>query len=231
MEKPRSLFTHGIQIRLGVFKDFWSATTHFTGFIAAIVGLVFLLILCGPGAARVTSAAIYGVTLVLLFAASSAFHFFDLGDRGNRWLQRIDHSSIFLLIGGTYVPALVLLLDGTWRVVMLTVVGALAAAGVALKLLWIDCPRWLSTTLYLAFGWFSVVPLLMFFPVQDFLAGFLLVSGGLVYTLGALVYLRRWPDPWPEAFGHHEVWHLLVLGGATLHYFYVLGLVRPPPIL
>ncbi len=224
-ERARSLFRDGVEIRLGIFKDFWSATTHFAGFIAAIVGLVFLLVLCEPGAARITSAAIYGGTLVALFGASSAYHFFDLGERGNDWLQRLDHACIYLLIAGSYVPSLVLLLDGMWRVVMLSVVGALAAAGVALKLLWRTSSGRLSTLLYLAFGWFGVVPLILFFPSLTFLQLVCLLSGGLAYTLGAVVFQKERPDPWPGIFGHHEIWHLLVLGGATLHYFFVLGLV------
>lgn len=224
-ERPESLFRDGVEIRLRIFKDFWSATTHFVGFIAAVVGLVFLLILCEPGAARLTSAAIYGGSLVALFAASSAYHFFDLGERGNRWLQRIDHIGIYLLIAGSQVPSLVLLLDGVWRVIMLSVVGGFAAAGVILKLLWMDCPEWLSTTLYLAFGWFGLVPLILMFPQLDFLDVTLLVSGGLAYTVGAVIFQKEWPDPWPERFGHHELWHLLVLGGAALHFFYNVGLV------
>jgi len=225
MEQPTSLFRDGVEIRLRIFKDFWSATTHFVGFIAAIVGLVFLLVLCEPGAARITSAAIYGGALVALFAASSAYHFFDLGEAGNRWLKRIDHIGIFLLIGGTYVPALVLLLDGTWRVTTLGIVGGLAAAGVVLKLLWLDCPEWLSTALYLAYGWFGIIPFIKFFPELTFWDATWFLSGGLAYTIGAVVFAREWPDPWPERFGHHEVWHLLVLGGAVSHYFFVMGLV------
>ncbi len=224
-DRPESLFRDGVEIRLRIFKDFWSATTHFAGFIAAVVGLVVLLLLSEPGAARLSSAAIYGGSLVALFAASSAYHFFDLGERGNRWLQRIDHIGIYLLIAGTQVPSLVLLLDGTWRVVMLSVVGGFAAAGVSLKLFWMDCPEWLSTALYLAFGWLGLVPLVLAFPQLDLLGIGLMVGGGLAYTVGALVFQREWPDPWPERFGHHEIWHLLVLGGAVLHFFFNVRLV------
>ena len=224
-DRPESLFRDGVEIRLRIFKDFWSATTHFAGFIAALIGLVVLLLLSEPGAARLSSAAIYGGSLVALFAASSAYHFFDLGERGNRWLQRIDHIGIYLLIAGTQVPSLVLLLDGTWRVVMLSVVGGFAAAGVSLKIFWMDCPEWLSTGLYLAFGWLGLVPLILAFPQLDRLGISLLVGGGLAYTLGAVIFQREWPDPWPERFGHHEIWHLLVLGGAVLHFFFNVRLV------
>jgi len=224
-EPSDSLFTNGVEIRLRIFKDFWSATTHFLGFIAAIVGLVLLLVLCEPGAARVTSAAIYGGALVALFGASSAYHFFDLGERGNRWLQRIDHIGIYLLIAGTYVPALVLMLDGAWRMTTLSVVAVMATAGVLMKLLWMDCPEWLSTGLYLVFGWFGIIPFVKFFPELSFWSAAWFLAGGAAYTVGAAVFARQWPDPWPERFGHHEVWHLLVLGGAVSHYLFVMNLV------
>ena len=221
-----SFFKEGIHFRIGIFKDFWSWVSHFAGLVAAIVGLVFLLLICEPGAARVTSASIYGGTLVALFAASACYHFFDLGERGNRWLQRIDHMSIYLLIAGTYVPALVLLLDGAWRVTMLSIVGAFAVAGIVLKLLWMDAPQWLSTGLYLLFGWVGIIPILLF-PMSG-MQLFWLGLGGAAYTLGALVFWRQWPDPWPERFGHHEVWHLFVLLGATSHWFFVANLVSTP---
>jgi len=223
-----SFFRNGIQIRFGIFKDFWSWVSHFAGLVAAIVGLVFLLLICEPGAARVTSAAIYGGTLVALFAASAAYHFFDFGERGNRFMRRVDHIGIYLLIAGTYVPGLVILLDGAWRITLLSIVGAFAVAGVVLKILWLDAPEWLSTGLYLAFGWFAVVPLLLFFPQLTGLQIFWLGIGGVAYTIGALVFWRQWPDPWPERFGHHEVWHLFVLGGAVSHYFFIANLVSMP---
>ena len=219
------LFRTGIQLRLGVFKDFWSSVSHFAGMIAAIVGLVMLLVLSEPGTARITSISIYGGCLIALFAASSAYHFFDLGERGNRFLKRLDHIGIYLLIGGTYVPGLVLLLDGALRITMLAVVGAFAAAGIVLKLLWLDAPERLSTALYLAFGWFGVVPLILYFPQLSFWGMFWLITGGLAYTAGAIVFWIEKPDPWPERFGHHEVWHLFVLGGAASHFFYVAEIV------
>lgn len=227
-EARRSIFRDGIHFRLGIFKDFWSAVSHFAGFIAAIVGLVALLLICEPGAARITSSAIYGGSLVALFAASATYHFFDLGEAGNRFLRRLDHIGIYLLITGTYVPGVVLLTEGAWRVTLLSIIAAFAVAGVVLKVLWLDCPEKLSTALYLAFGWFAIVPILVMFPLMTITDFVLLISGGIAYTMGAVVFWREWPDPWPERFGHHEVWHLFVLCGATLHWFFVAGLVSGP---
>jgi hemolysin III len=208
-------------------KDPWSAATHFAGFLAAIVGLVFLVLL-SVGAPKVTAMAIYGGTLVALFLASTLYHFLDLGHRGNRWLKRLDHSAIFLLIAGSYVPPMIHLLDGAMRITLLAIIGAIALLGVAVKLLWIDSPAWLGLTLYLALGWIVVVPIWWMLPHMATSSLALLVAGGITYTLGAVVYAKKWPDPWPSIFGHHEVWHLFVLGGAAFHFFFMVTLLDAP---
>ena len=209
-------------------KDPWSAATHFAGFLAAIVGLVFLVVLSGDSAAKVTAMAIYGGTLVALFLASTLYHFLDLGRRGNRWLRRLDHSAIFLLIAGSYVPPMVHFLEGPMRIAVLAVIGGIAALGVFVKLFWIDSPAWLGLTLYLALGWIVVVPIWWMLPHMAAGSLALLVAGGVTYTLGAVVYAKRWPDPWPNIFGHHEVWHLFVLGGAAFHFFFMVTLLNAP---
>jgi len=209
-------------------KDPWSAATHLVGFLAAVVGLVYLVVPSAHSPSKVTAMALYGGSLVALFLASTLYHFFDLGHRGNRWLKRLDHSAIFLLIAGSYMPPLFHYLDGTMRIAMLCVVGAVAVAGVLIKLFWIDSPTWLSLSLYLSLGWLVLVPAAWMLPrmANDSLA--LLIAGGLTYTAGAVVYGKRWPDPFPDRFGHHEVWHLFVLGGATLHYFCMVTMLDVP---
>jgi len=210
-------------------KDPVAWATHFAGLLASIVGLVFLVVY-SHGTAQVTSMAIYGSSLVALFGASATYHFLDLGKQGNRWLRRLDHAAIFFLIAGTYVPTSVHLLDGAWRVSILAVVGGLGLAGILFKLVWIDCPDWLSTLLYLVLGWLAVIPAHRIFPQLDAYPLTLLVLGGAAYTIGAIVYVREWPDPWPRWFGHHEIWHLFVLAGASVHFFFVWTLVgRPVP--
>lgn len=209
-------------------KDPWSAATHFAGFLAAIVGLVFLVLPSIHNPAKVTAMALYGGSLVALFLASSAYHFFDLGHRGNRWLKRLDHSAIFGLIAGSYMPPIIHFLDGPMRITMLAVVGGIALAGVIVKLAWIDAPGWMSLALYLALGWIVLVPIWWMLPHMAASSLALLIAGGVTYTLGAVVYAKKWPDPWPELFGHHEVWHLFVLGGAALHYGCMFTLVGAP---
>jgi hemolysin III len=205
-----------------------SSWTHFIGFwlaLAAATALVWRVADDGP---KATGMAIYGGTLVALFLASSLYHWLDVGERGNRWLRRLDHAAIFLLIAGTYVPPLLHLLDGTWRIAILSLVLGLAAAGALLKMIWIDCPTWLGVTLYFALSAVVVVPAHKILPQLPVAAFAWLVGGGLAYTLGAVVYARAWPDPWPGRFGHHEIWHLFVLAGAGAHYAFTYSLVDLP---
>jgi len=213
-----------------LFKEPVSAATHFAGFLAAIVGLVFLAVATWDQGAKSVGMIVYGASMVLLFLASAVYHFFDAGERGNRWLKRLDHAAIYLLVAGTYVPALILLLDGTWRVAMLAVVGTLALAGVIFKLVWIDCPTWLSTGSYLALGWIIVIPGYKMLPQLSAWPLTWLVLGGVAYSVGAVVYAKQWPDPWPKIVGHHEVWHVFVLAGAAAHFVFTVWLIQVPVI-
>lgn len=218
-------------MNIGFNKEPWSALTHFAGVLLGIPGLVYLVLASAHDGPKLTAMAIYGASLVLLFGASTAYHFFDLGERGNLWLQRLDHAAIYAFIAGSYVPPLMHLLDGAARITMLSVVGGLALIGAVFKVVWMDCPTWLSTGLYVALGWIALVPGPWMFPQLDGAALGWLVAGGVAYTVGAGVYASHWPDPVPDRFGHHEVWHLFVLAGAAAHFAFVAGLVglpRPP---
>lgn len=217
-----------VEVRFRILKDPWSAITHFVGFVAALIGAVALVVLSFGDVWKTTTMAAYGLSLVVLFLASTVYHFFDIGERGNRWLQRIDHAAIFALIAGSYLPALFHLLDGAWRISMLAVVIGLALAGALFKIVWIDCPDKLGVALYLALGYVVVIPGYKILPQLSPVELGWLLAGGLLYTLGAIVFVKQWPDPWPDRFGHHEVWHLFVLGGAASHYVFTLHLVDAP---
>lgn len=213
---------------VGLNKDPWSAYTHFAGFLAAVAGLVVLIVQSSHDAVELMAMSIYGGSLALLFLASASYHFFDLGERGNQWLRRIDHAAIFLLIAGTYVPSLMHLLGGAWRVTMLAVVVGLALLGVLFKLVFYKAVKRASVVMYLALGWVIVIPGYRMLPQLDAASLAWLVGGGLAYSIGAIVYARKWPDPWPETFGFHEVWHLFVLAGAAMHYVYTYTLIGAP---
>lgn len=213
-----------------ILKDPWSTYTHFAGFLAAVVGWAVLLWMSWGSLPSFVAMLLYGASLSLLFLASSAYHFFDLGERGNALLRRLDHAAIFLLIGGTYVPILMYLLDGTWRIAMLVGVGTLVAVGVVFKLARFDGAREskAGTIMYVLLGWMVVIPAYEIWPAIRASSLIWLIAGGLAYTVGAVIYARKWPDPWPETFGHHEVWHLFVLLGAGCHYGFVYSLLDTP---
>lgn len=210
------------------WKDPASALTHFVGFLAACVGLVVLVAQSPGPALKTASFAIYTASLALLFLASSTYHFFDLGVKGNLWLRRMDHSAIYLLIAGTYVPPVVHFLNGQWRDGMLIALGITVFVGIACKLLWFHMPRWFNVAIYLGLGWMVLLPgerLLGAMP--DASLTWLMVGGGF-YTVGAVVYATKWPDPWPDTFGFHDVWHVFVLCGAGAHFIHVYTLLNLP---
>jgi hemolysin III len=213
-------------VRGRIFKDPVSSTTHFAGFWLALGAVALLVSRAAGDLPRTTGMAIYGASLVGLFLASSFYHFLDLGPRGNRWLQRLDHSAIFFLIAGTAVPTLSLVLEGSGRLMVLGLVLGLAAAGALLKIVWLDCPEWLGMSLYLGLSAVVVVCGRLVVPQLSGAALAWLVGGGLAYLFGAFIYARKWPDPWPGRFGHHEIWHLFVLVGAGAHFAYTYSLVE-----
>lgn len=214
--------------RLRFGKEPFSAWSHFLGFVAAIAGLVLLISLSAHDGPRLASMTIYGICVMLVFLASSVYHYFDLGEEGNLWLKRFDHCAIFLMIGGSYIPSLVILLEGMWRLTMLSLISTLSVAGIIFKLVWIQCPRWLSVSIYVAMGWLAVIPTVKMWPKLEPWALGYMVSGGLAYTVGAVVYAIKKPDPWPKHFGFHEIWHIFVLLGAVLHYLFVLQIAHLP---
>lgn len=146
----------------------------------------------------------FGLSLIALFAASTAYHDFDFGPETNARLRRLDHAAIYLLIAGTYIPTLIHLLSGTWRLAMLTLVVLLAVAGVLFEIVWFDTSSRAGAILYVAMGWLIVLAWAEIWQVITAGQATLLISGGLIYTGGALVYALKWPDPWPKVFGFHE---------------------------
>lgn len=217
-----------IELRFRIFKDPVAATTHFLGFLAAMVGVVYLIALSAGDAPKALGNAAFGVGLLAVFLTSSCYHFFDCGPRINHWLRRFDHAAIFLLIGGTYVPVVIHTMSGTWRDVTLAVIGAIGLAGVLFKLVWFNkAPPWVSLALYMGYGWLALIPAPQIFPQLSTESLAWLWCGGLAYTLGAVVYGLRRPDPWRH-FGHHEIWHCFVLAGAGAHYVVAFQLLDAP---
>jgi len=190
----------------------------------ALAGLV-ALVLVAPGPRARTAALVYGFSLVALFSVSALYHRPAWSPRALLWMRRLDHSAIFLLIAGTFTPMCLLLGDAFART-MLAVVWAGAGLGILRALLWPRAPRGVATALYLLLGW-AAVPLA---PAMYRALGpgsmALLAAGGLLYSVGAVIYATRRPDPFPRVFGYHEVFHALVIAAAGLHYAVAAGAVR-----
>ena len=173
------------------------------------------------GALAGFATAVYAVTVLGLFSTSATYHRLNWSARGRAVMKRLDHSMIFVLIAGTYTPVALLGLPDRTGEVVLTVVWAGAIGGVTLKSAWPHAPRWLGVPLYLALGWvaaFVFPPLLHGVGVAGVV---LLAVGGALYSIGAVVYALRWPDPRPATFGYHEVFHLCTIVAATCHYIAV----------
>jgi hemolysin III len=207
-----------------------NALTHAVGIPLALTGLVLLLVLSGGEPWRTATFAVYGASLVILYTASTLLHALKLGERGLQALRTFDHAAIFGLIAGSYTPVALVTLKAqspAWGWTLFGVVWGLALAGIAFKLFWIAAPRWLSTGLYLLLGWLAVtavVPLVRALPPGGVLW---LVLGGLFYSLGAVIYARKRPDPVPGVFGYHELWHLFVLAGSACHFVMMIAYVLP----
>ena len=209
------------------FRDPISGLTHLGGAIASAGGLVALLVLGWQGVEKVVSLFIYGLSLVGLFSASATYHLARVRPKVQEILRKLDHAAIYLLIAGTYTPFCLNAFSGFWRWGLLAIVWSLAAVGILVKVFTINAPRWLSAGLYLLMGWLCAAAIgEMLAVLPAYVLGWLL-AGGVIYTLGALVYITRVMDFWPGRFGFHEVWHIFVLLGAAAHFVAVTGVILP----
>ena len=206
-------------------KDPISALTHFLGLLAALAGGFPLLIraaLHGRDLADLLSLAAFVGGLILLYGASSAYHTFTLSLAGIKRLKKLDHAMIYLLISGSYAPVCRLGIGGETGTRLLAVVSLLALAGCAVTLFWVDCPKWVSSLLYIGLGWACVFALPQ---IMSRLAGIplaLLAGGGILYTVGGVIYALHIPLPCAQpGFGNHEVFHLFVLAGSLCHYLMI----------
>ena len=187
--------------------------------VAVVAGIVLCAMAASrPGPAAVISCVIYSVTVCALFGTSALYHRRVWSRRMYPIMRRLDHSMIFVFIAGTYTPFAVLLLSPATATTILAIVWGGALAGVVLKLVWIAAPKWLSAVLYVSLGWVALIMLPDLWGDLGWLAVAAFGLGGLLYTVGAVVYASERPNPWPRTFGFHEVFHTLVIAAAAVHY-------------
>ena len=194
-------------------------------FVSLVAGAV--LVVVAPAGRATLATAIYALTVAGLFGVSAIYHRVNWASpAARRWMRRLDHSMIFLLIAGTYTPFALLVLDGTLATAILIAVWGGALAGIVLNLVWIDAPKWLTAIVYVALGWVAVAAFPALFKDLGVTPTILVAVGGLLYTVGAVVYASRRPDPAPAVFGYHEIFHALVIAAAAVQFsvvaFYVV---------
>ncbi len=208
-------------------KEPINAFTHFLGFLMSIPIMITLTMKAYQNASLLSVIAflIFGISLLLLYGASTIYHTLNISQKGTALLRRIDHMMIFVLIAGTYTPVCLIPLRGKWGWTLFIAVWGFAFAGILLKIFWLNAPRWFSTLLYVVMGWLvlvAFVPLERAIPIGDIV---LLASGGIVYTIGAVIYAVKWSKLKLKYFGFHEIFHLFVMGGSALHVLFMFQYV------
>ena len=192
-------------------------------FVSLPAGVVLILFANGPAAIAVAS--VYAVSLTAVFGSSAVYHRGHWTERARRWMKRVDHSMIYILIAASYTPVAALVLGGTWEVVLLSVIWAGAVVGVTMKMARPDGLSIVSAALYMVLGWLAILALPQLVREMTTAELVLLLAGGLLYTIGAIVFATRRPDPSPTTFGYHEVWHSFMVAAAACHYAMILLLM------
>jgi len=202
---------------VGARKPRLRGVLHQGAFIASIIVAPLLLVSADGSRSRV-AAAVFAFSVTACFGASALYHRVTWAPSVRRWMRRVDHAGVYLLIAGTYTPVSLLVLDRDWGRVILIVVWTGALAAMLLKFMWADAPKWVAAAVGLALGWVAVVALPQLVERLRPSALTLLIAGGLLYSAGAVVYARRKPDPLPAVFGYHEVFHALTIAAVTCQY-------------
>ena len=206
-----------------IFREPVNSLTHWAGALLALFGLITLLIIGWGTPLKVLSLIIYGVSLIFLFSASATYHMVQAKDKSLEIFRKIDHAAIYCLIAGTYTPFCINAFTGFWKWGMLSIIWSLAIIGIVIKIFIVRAPRWLNAGVYVAMGWLCVGAsgqLLAALPAWVLIW---LIIGGVIYTLGAVVYSTKMFNFVPGIFGFHEVWHIFVLLAAAAHFVAVLG--------
>jgi len=192
--------------------------SHEWAFFISLVAGAALIVAAPSGHARLAMA-IYAFSLSGLLGTSALYHRVNWRrPEIRRWMRRLDHSMIFLLIAGTVTPFALLVMNGPLANALLIAVWAGAVAGIVVEMIWVEAPKWVSTIVYLAVGWVGLLGFPAIVVAAGVGAGALIAAGGVLYTAGALVYARQRPDPKPAVFGYHEIFHALVLAAAAAHF-------------
>lgn len=211
-----------------------SAITHFLGIVFGILAAPPLLMRAAiqPDIIHIIALAVFIISLIMLYSASTIYHSLDISEKVNRVLRKMDHIMIFYLIAGSYTPICLIVLKGTFGLTLLGIIWGIAIFGTIIKACWITCPKWFSSVLYIAMGWFVVIAFGPIFHTMPVMGIFWLVAGGVLYTVGGVIYAfvaKDFNERHPN-FGTHEIFHLFILAGSICHFIMMYAYVAPMPI-
>ncbi len=211
-------------------KDPGSALTHFIGMLLAILAAAPLLATAAlsSGTIAIGALAVFAASMVLLYGASTTYHTFDISEKINKLLRKIDHMMIFILIAGSYTPICAIVLEPSIGIPLLAGVWGTAVVGMLINAFWITCPKWFSSLIYIAMGWlcvFAMVPLTRTLPAAAFVW---LLLGGIIYTIGGIIYAMKLQifNQKHRFFGSHEIFHVFVMAGSLCHYIVMFYVAR-----
>ncbi len=193
--------------------------------MAACIGLVALTLLTWGRWDLLAVSVVYGLAVIALFAMSATYHALKRRDNEKTVWRKLDHIAIFIMIAGSYTPLVYIYLDGAWRFFMIVIPWAIVLLGIFYKIFWLHAPRVLSPILYLGMGWLAIAPLRELWLSMPHLAFWGVVAGGVSYSIGAVIYALKRPNPIPGVFGFHDIFHVLILIGAALHFAVVAAAV------
>ena len=221
--------TQKIKHNLRKIKDPGSALTHFIAMVLAAAAAVPLLIKGSrsPEQFHLAALAVFILSMIGLYGASTIYHTLDISPKINQLLRKIDHMMIFILIAGTYTPVCLIVLGNRSGYRMLSLVWGIAIVGIIINALWINCPKWFSSVIYIAMGWVCVMAIRQIVAALTPAAFAWLLAGGIIYTIGGVIYALKLPifNSKHKNFGSHEIFHLFVMGGSFCHYMMMYGYV------
>ncbi len=216
-------------------KDPGSAATHFIGIILVLLAALPLLSRAAKGEHPIylVSLGIFAVSMFLLYSASTMYHTFNLSEKANRILKKLDHIMIYLLIAGTYTPICLITLQGASGSFLFLLVWGVALLGILQCIFFINCPKWVSAVLYIAMGWLCVFSFSDIITLLDRNAFLWLLSGGIIYTIGGIIYACRFPvfNRLHKNFGSHEIFHCFVLAGSMCHFVTMYRMLETASVL
>ncbi len=215
-------------------KDPGSAITHFIGMMMAMFSSTPLLIKAArqPDRIHLIALGIFIVSMILLYGASTLYHTFDLSEKVNKRLKKLDHMMIFVLIAGTYTPICIIALPQPLGIQLLALVWSVALIGMLVKLFWVTCPKYFSSILYIGMGWLCVLAFTQLLNSLSKAAFCWLLAGGIIYTIGGVIYALKLPlfNARHRYFGSHEIFHLFVMGGSICHFIFMYVFVAGMPL-